>query len=124
MRQKLLITSALLHDPELLFVDEPLSGLDVNSAILIKEFLRGLAAAGRTVFYCSHVMDVVERVCDRIVILDGGRVAAAGTLAELEAQVQRGPLEGIFAKLTSSGNESERARALLAALGPPPGATR
>ena len=124
MRQKVLITSALLHDPELLFVDEPLSGLDVSSTILIKDFLRGLAAAGRTIFYCSHVMDVVERVCDRIVILDGGRVAAQGTLAELEAQVQRGSLEGIFAKLTSHGNEAERARALLAALGPAPGGTR
>jgi len=122
MRQKLLITSALLHDPELLFVDEPLSGLDVSSAILIKELLRGLAAAGRTVFYCSHVMDVVERVCDRIVIIDGGRIAAQGTLAELEAQVQAGSLERIFAKLTSTGNEAERAQALLAALGPTPGA--
>jgi len=122
MRQKVLVTSALLHDPQLLFVDEPLSGLDVNSAILIKEFLRGLAAAGRTVFYCSHVMDVVERICDRIVILDGGRIAAQGTLEELERQVHGGSLESIFARLTSAGNEAERARALLAVLGPAPGA--
>jgi len=122
MRQKVLVTSALLHDPQLLFVDEPLSGLDVNSAILIKEFLRGLASAGRTVFYCSHVMDVVERICDRIVILDGGRIAAQGTLEELERQVHGGSLESIFARLTSAGNEAERARALLAVLGPAPGA--
>jgi len=119
MRQKVLITSALLHGPELLFVDEPLSGLDVNSAILIKEFLRGLAAAGRTVFYCSHVMDVVERICDRIVIVDKGRIAAQGSYAELERQVQGGSLEAIFARLTSSGHEGRRARALLDALGPP-----
>jgi len=122
MRQKVLITSALLHDPQLLFVDEPLSGLDVNSAMLIKEFLRGLAAAGRTVFYCSHVMDVVERVCDRIVIVDGGHIAAEGTLAELESRVHGGSLEGIFARLTSAGDERERAAALLAALSPRDGA--
>ena len=120
MRQKVLVTSALLHDPQLLFVDEPLSGLDVNSAILIKELLRGLAAAGRTIFYCSHVMDVVERICDRIVIIDGGHIAAQGTLAELERQVQGGSLETIFARLTSAGNEAERARALLGALGAAP----
>ncbi|MBM3984703.1 MAG: ABC transporter ATP-binding protein [Planctomycetes bacterium] len=119
MRQKVLITSALLHGPEMLFVDEPLSGLDVNSSILIKEFLRGLAQAGRTVFYCSHVMDVVERICDRIVILDKGRIAAQGSYEELQAQVQGGSLEAIFARLTSSGDEAGRARALLDALGPP-----
>ena len=120
MRQKVLVTSALLHDPQLLFVDEPLSGLDVNSAILIKEFLRG-RRAGRTVFYCSHVMDVVERICDRIVILDGGRIAAQGTLEELERQVHGGSLESIFARLTSPGTRPSGARAAGGA-GPAPGA--
>ena len=82
MRQKVLLTSALLHDPELVVLDEPLSGLDVNSAILVKEVVKALARDGKTVFYCSHVMDVVERVCDRITILDEGVLVAQGTFEE------------------------------------------
>src|SRR5262245_6930312 len=113
MRQKVLLTSALLHDPEIVFVDEPLSGLDVNSAILIKELLRGLADRGRTIFYCSHVMDVVERICDRIVIVDKGGIAAQGTFAELSASLAGGSLESIFARLTSAGDEAEKAKRVL-----------
>ncbi len=78
MRQKVVISSAMLHDPEILFLDEPLSGLDVHSTVLIKTLIRSLADTGRTIFYCSHMMDVVERVCDRIVILHGGAIAADG----------------------------------------------
>ncbi len=118
MKQKVLLTSALLSDPELLFLDEPLSGLDVNATILVKELIRELASAGRTVFYCSHVMDVVERVCDRIAILDGGKIVAQGTFEELQRARGGGSLEEIFARLTSEGGEAERARKLVALLGP------
>ena len=116
MRQKVLLTSALLHDPELVFLDEPLSGLDVNATILVKELIRALAGAGKTVFYCSHVMDVVERVCDRIAILDDGRLVAQGTFEELQAARGGGSLEQIFARLTSAGGQEEQARKLVAAL--------
>lgn len=116
MRQKLLLTSALLHDPEILFLDEPLSGLDVNAAILVKELLRRLADSGVTVFYCSHVMDVVERVCDRIAILDDGRVVTEGTFEELSELRGGGSLEHIFADLTSAGGQAERVERLFAAL--------
>jgi ABC-2 type transport system ATP-binding protein len=116
MRQKVLLTSALLADPEIVFLDEPLSGLDVHSTILVKELIRELARSGKTVFYCSHVMDVVERVCDRIAILDGGRIAALGTFEELQAQRGGGSLEQIFARLTSAGDQVEQARHLLEAL--------
>jgi ABC-2 type transport system ATP-binding protein len=116
MRQKVLLTSALLHSPELLFVDEPLSGLDVQSTILIKEFLRGFAQRGRTVFYCSHVMDVVERICDHIVILDHGRIVAQGSFEELARAGRGSSLEAIFAALTSEGGQKERAQRLLDAL--------
>jgi ABC-2 type transport system ATP-binding protein len=116
MRQKVLLTSALLADPEIVFLDEPLSGLDVHSTILVKELIRELARSGKTVFYCSHVMDVVERVCDRIAILDGGRIAALGTFEELQAQRGGGSLEQIFARLTSAGDQVEQAQRLLAAL--------
>jgi len=116
MRQKVLLTSALLHDPEVVFLDEPLSGLDVNATILVKEVIRELAAAGKTVFYCSHVMDVVERVCDRIAILDGGKLVALGSFEELQRAQGGGSLEHIFAQLTSEGGQAEKAQALLEAL--------
>ncbi len=116
MRQKVLVTAALLHEPDVLFVDEPLSGLDVNASLLMKELLRALADAGRTIFYCSHVMDVVERVCDRIAIIHDGGIAAQGTYAELSEQVHGGSLEAIFANVTKGGGERERVAALLSRL--------
>ncbi len=116
MRQKLLLTSALLHDPRILFLDEPLSGLDVNASILIKDFLRRLADEGRTIFYCSHVMDVVERVCDRITILADGVIAAQGTFDELQAARGGGSLERIFAELTSTGADDRQLDRLIDAL--------
>lgn len=117
MRQKVLVTAALLHDPEVLFVDEPLSGLDVNASLLMKELLRALADEGRTIFYCSHVMDVVERVCDRIAIVHDGGIAAQGTYAELSESIRGGSLERIFANVTQGGGERERVEALLERLG-------
>jgi len=116
MRQKVLMIAALLHDPEVLFLDEPLSGLDVAATILVKELIRALADRGKTIFYCSHMMDVVERVCDRIVILDGGRVVADGTFAELAQKSQERHLEAIFAGLTGGTDGSEQVAAILAAL--------
>ena len=116
MRQKVLLTSALLSDPEVVFLDEPLSGLDVNATILVKELIRALAGAGKTVFYCSHVMDVVERVCDRIAILDGGKLVAQGSFEELQAARGGGSLEQIFARLTSAGGQAEAARRLVASM--------
>ncbi len=100
MRQKVLLACALLHDPEVLFLDEPLSGLDVASAMFVKALLRSLAQRGRAIFFSSHVMDVVERLCDRIAILDRGRIVAQGTYEELSEAGRRGTLERVFAELT------------------------
>jgi ABC-2 type transport system ATP-binding protein len=116
MRQKVLLTAALLHDPDVVFLDEPLSGLDVNATILVKEVIRELAVSGKTVFYCSHVMDVVERVCDRIAIIDEGKIVALGSFEELQAARGGGSLEQIFARLTSDGGQEEAAKKLIAAL--------
>jgi ABC-2 type transport system ATP-binding protein len=116
MRQKVLLVAGLIHDPELLFLDEPLSGLDANTAVVVKEVLSRLAAAGKTIFYCSHVMDVVERVCDRIVILDQGRIVADGSFEQLRAGAQGASLEGIFTGLTSHGELAGVADRFLAAL--------
>jgi ABC-2 type transport system ATP-binding protein len=105
MRQKVLLISGLLHNPELIFLDEPLSGLDANAVVLVKAIIRQLADAGRTVFYSSHIMDVVEKISDRIIILNAGRIAADGSFAEL--QQQRGSsLEQLFAQITGSGTQT------------------
>ena len=116
MRQKVLLSSALLHAPEIVFLDEPLSGLDVASTILVKTLIRSLADRGRTVFYCSHMMDVVERVCDRITILADGRLVANGSFEELSAARHGGSLEKIFAELTGAGGEEAAVGRILAAL--------
>ncbi|MFJ8065246.1 ABC transporter ATP-binding protein [Psychrobacillus sp. NPDC096426] len=100
MRQKVLIISSLLHDPELLFFDEPLSGLDANSVMIIKEILDQLASRGKTIFYSSHIMDVVEKISNRIILLVEGRVLADGTFEELQAQSEEGTLEKIFNQIT------------------------
>src|SRR5690625_5388352 len=75
MRQKVLIISSLLHNPDLIFLDEPLSGLDANSVMIIKDILEQLAAQGKTIFYSSHIMDVVEKISNRIVLLVDGKIA-------------------------------------------------
>lgn len=100
MRQKVLIASSLLHNPDLIFLDEPLSGLDANSVMIIKDILEQLADQGKTIFYSSHIMDVVEKISNRIVLLVEGKIAADGTFSELREQNKEGSLEGIFNQLT------------------------
>jgi ABC-2 type transport system ATP-binding protein len=104
MRQKILIAAALLHNPDLVLLDEPLSGLDVNASIMIKELLAALAAEGKTILYSSHVLDVVEKVCDRVLIIHEGELIADGTLESLRASTQQARLEDIFRKLTDSAS--------------------
>jgi len=100
MRQKVMLVASLLHNPDLLFLDEPLSGLDANSVMIVKEILAQLAAEGKTIFYSSHIMDVVEKISSRIVLLHEGYIAADGSFAELKAQGAEGSLEQIFNDLT------------------------
>jgi len=107
MRQKVLLISSLLHNPDLLFLDEPLSGLDANSVIVVKEILARLSARGKTIFYSSHIMEVVEKISHRIILLDDGRIAADGTFEELKERSKEGTLEDIFNELTGF-HEHER----------------
>ncbi|WP_315793984.1 ABC transporter ATP-binding protein [Paenibacillus sp. BIC5C1] len=100
MRQKVLLISALLHDPDLLFLDEPLSGLDANSVMVVKEILTQLSAKGTTIFYSSHIMDVVEKISSRIVLIAEGHVMADGTFRQLQQQSMEGTLEEVFNQLT------------------------
>ncbi len=115
MRQKVLLTSGLLHNPSIVILDEPLSGLDANAVIMVKELLQVLKAEGKTIFYCSHMMDVVEKVSDRIVLIDGGRILADGTFEELRAG-GHDSLEQIFSRMTSDENQTNKADAIAAAL--------
>jgi ABC-2 type transport system ATP-binding protein len=107
MKQKVMIISSLLHNPDILFLDEPLSGLDANSVIIIKEMLALLAAAGKTIFYSSHIMDVVEKISSRIILLDQGRIVADGSFEELQQQSHEGSLEQIFNQLTGFNEHRE-----------------
>ncbi|RYD55168.1 MAG: ABC transporter ATP-binding protein [Sphingobacteriales bacterium] len=107
MRQKVLLISGLLHNPSIVILDEPLSGLDANAVIMVKELLQMLKNEGKTIFYCSHMMDVVEKVSDRIVLIDKGRIVADGTIQELRNNGTES-LEQIFAKLTSTGDISQK----------------
>lgn len=106
MRQKVLLISGLMHNPEIIFLDEPLSGLDANAVILVKEILAQLKQNGKTIFYSSHIMDVVEKISDRIIIIDKGTIIADGSFDTLKAQAQQGSLENIFKSLTAADVES------------------
>jgi ABC-2 type transport system ATP-binding protein len=100
MRQKILISAALLHDPSIIIMDEPLTGLDVESAIMTKDLLASLAAAGKAVLYSSHVLDVVERFCERVLIIDKGNVVADDSPAALKAKSHESSLEAVFRGIT------------------------
>ncbi|HYI92308.1 MAG TPA: ABC transporter ATP-binding protein [Bryobacteraceae bacterium] len=113
MRQKILLSAALLHDPEILVLDEPFSGLDVTSAQVLKKLLKVLANAGKILFYSSHVLEVVERVCDHVVILDKSRVVAHDSVARLRELMTLPDLEQIFAQLVGQEDIDERATSVL-----------
>ncbi|WP_174613166.1 ABC transporter ATP-binding protein [Virgibacillus ihumii] len=100
MRQKVIIMSGVLHDPDLIFLDEPLNGLDANSVMVIKDVMEQLVQRGKTIFYSSHIMDVVEKISNRIVLLADGKIAADGTFEELRQANEKGSLEDIFNQLT------------------------
>ncbi len=109
MKQKVLIASGIMHDPEIIILDEPLSGLDANSVIIVKELISNLAREGKTIFYCSHMMDIVEKVSDRIVLINEGQVIANGSFEELKQQQGDNSLERIFSELTSKESPSLKA---------------
>jgi len=99
MRQKVLLAAALLHNPDLVLLDEPFSGLDVNSALVLRSVIRELAARGKVVLFSSHELETVERVCSRVVILHRGRVVANDSIQELRSLMSLPTLEEIFSQL-------------------------
>lgn len=109
MRRKVVITSALLHNPSVVFFDEPLDGLDANAAVGFKALIQTLAEEGKTIVYSSHILDVVERVCDRVVIIDKGRLLLDGAPEALVAAHGAATLEGLFTQVTGGGELERRA---------------
>lgn len=113
MRQRILLIAALIDNPKLLILDEPLSGLDVTSALVLKNLIRALGEAGRAVFYCSHVLEVVEKVCSQLVVLRKGRVIAYDTPAQLREATAKTSLESTFSHLVDEADTERISREIL-----------
>ena len=116
MKQKVMLAAAFLHNPEVLFLDEPLNGLDANTALVIKELLKKMAAQGKTIMFCSHILEVVERICTRIAIIDCGIIVADGSPLEILNKTSQPTLEQAFSKLTGSHDVAESTNEILQAL--------
>ncbi|WP_300379811.1 ABC transporter ATP-binding protein [Clostridium sp.] len=112
MKQKIVLISSLLHNPDILFLDEPLSGLDANSVMIVKELLASLASQGKTIFYSSHIMEVVEKISHRIVLINNGCIVADGSFHELQESCREGSLEEIFNQLTGFNEHKEIAETI------------
>jgi len=113
MIQKVLIASSLLHDPDILLFDEPLTGLDVITSRFIKDLLNLLAKEGKTIIYSSHVLEVVEKICSRIIILHEGRIVADDSEDNLRKLMKAPSLESIFSKLTVTEDTRAKAREMM-----------
>ena len=113
MRQKILLSAALLHNPEVLILDEPFSGLDVTSALMLRRLLDGLAQRQKIVLYSSHVLETVEKVCSKVLILRQGEVVAYDSISQLRELMRQPSLEGVFAQLVDTEDSSELAQQIL-----------
>lgn len=116
MRQKVLVSAAILHDPDVLLLDEPLSGLDVSTVLIFKEILRAFAAQGKIIIFSSHLIDVVERICDRVIIIDRGVIQADDSVARLREMTSQPSLESVFRELVQTGDLERKAREIVAAV--------
>jgi len=116
MKQRVLIAAALLHDPKLIVLDEPLSGLDAVTARMMKDLLLLLAREGKAILYISHVLEVVERVCERVIVLDKGQVVADGSPRELTSVMNLPTLESAFAELVEQTNTERVAEEIVSVM--------
>lgn len=116
MRQKILIAAAVLHNPRIVVLDEPFSGLDVSAARVLKAFVRGLCDEGKSVLFSSHVLEVVEQVCSRVVILRDGHVVGQDTVANLRSTLSLPSLDAVFAALVVEEDVASCSQALLTAM--------
>ncbi len=113
MKQRVLIAASLMHDPKLLIFDEPLSGLDVVSSRLFKDLLEELSAQGKAILYISHVLEVVEQICNRVIVIAKGTIVADASPSELTKMMQLASLESVFAQLVQQQDTKVLARELV-----------
>lgn len=116
MKQKVVIISSLIHNPDILFLDEPLSGLDANSVMVLKEIMLSLKEEGKTIFYSSHIMEIVEKISDRIVLLNDGNIVADGNFEDLKERVNEESLAQIFNQLTGFSEYKELAEKFISVI--------
>jgi ABC-2 type transport system ATP-binding protein len=116
MRQRILLISALLHNPDLIIFDEPLSGLDVTSALIFRKLVEALSREGKTMFYCSHVLEVVEKVCSHVIILQRGKQLAYGSVEDLKRFQAMPSLEAAFSHLVQEQDAEASAEAIVEAV--------
>jgi ABC-2 type transport system ATP-binding protein len=116
MRQRILLISALLHNPELIIFDEPLSGLDVTSALIFRKLVTALSREGKMIFYCSHVLEIVEKVCSHVIILQKGKQLAFGSVDELKEFQAMPSLEAAFSHLVQETDAEKSAGEILEAM--------
>jgi ABC-2 type transport system ATP-binding protein len=114
MKQKLVFSAALLHDPEVLIMDEPTVGLDPQSAKLVKDIMRELANNGKTIFMSTHILEIAEKMCSRVGIINGGALIAEGTIYELREKThdKAGDLEELFIELTGGEDTKDLIKSL------------
>ncbi|MEC3878938.1 ABC transporter ATP-binding protein [Parapedobacter sp. 10938] len=115
MRQKVLLIAGIIHNPRIIMLDEPLAGLDANAVITVKEMISLLAKEGKTIFYCSHMMDVVEKISDRILLINDGAIVADGTFDSLKHEHGE-TLERVFSRLTGRADADNDAAQIISAL--------
>ena len=116
MRQRILLIGALMDDPKLLIFDEPLSGLDVTTALVLKNLITALARQGKAIFYCSHVLEVVEQVCSHLLILRKGNVLACDTTAAIQSDIDHSSLERTFMHLVEKVDTNKITREIIGAM--------
>jgi ABC-2 type transport system ATP-binding protein len=116
MRQKILLAAALLHNPRVVVLDEPVSGLDVSTALVMRSVVRSLAADGRIIFYSSHELETIEKISTRVIILRSGEVVADDSAARLRELMHAPSLEDVFAQLAVKQDLGQTADAILEAV--------
>jgi ABC-2 type transport system ATP-binding protein len=116
MKQKVVISAALIHRPDVMILDEPFDGLDANTAMVLKQLLRRFADQGKAVLFCSHILEVVERICSRIVVINNGQLVAQGTSADICASTDTASLDEAFGRLTGVRDPGQVTQDFLAAL--------